>query len=52
MSSCLFTAPPRLVQEPGDQFIPEGENHKVKVPFRGDGPFRVKVLKDGKEVKV
>ncbi|XP_014665457.1 PREDICTED: twitchin-like isoform X3 [Priapulus caudatus] len=51
-TSCKFTvqAPPRLGSEPDDQLVPEGDTHKVRVNFSGDGPFTVRLFKDGKEV--
>lgn len=48
----LNTAPPRVHSEPDNQLVPEGEPHKVRVSFSGDGPFRVKLFKDGKELPV
>ena len=42
--------PPAFGRSVKDQTIDKGENMKVKVPFSGDGPFKFKVRKNGKDV--
>jgi len=42
--------PPRIERMPGDLYLPEGDNTKIKIHFSGDHPMEALLVKDGKEV--
>ncbi|ODM93780.1 Twitchin [Orchesella cincta] len=44
-------APPRLERTPGDLYLPERDNTKIKCFYSGDQPMEIKVTKDGVELK-
>jgi hypothetical protein len=42
--------PPRIDRLPGDLYLPEGDNTKIKIYFSGDQPMDVSLTKDGHEI--
>ena len=42
--------PPRIDRPPGDLYLPEGDNTKIKIHFSGDQPMTVTLCKDGREI--
>lgn len=42
--------PPRIDRLPGDLYLPEGDNTKIKIYFSGDQPMDVLLTKDGVEI--
>ena len=42
--------PPRIDRLPGDLYLPEGDNHKIKIYFSGDQPMDALLSKDGVRV--
>ena len=42
--------PPRIDRLPGDLYLPEGDNTKIKIYFSGDQPMDVSLTKDGREI--
>lgn len=44
-------APPRMDRTPGDMYLPERDNTKIKVTYSGDQPMDIRVTKDGSELK-
>ena len=42
--------PPRIDRIPGDLYLPEGENTKIKIFYSGDQPMDIKITKDGQEL--
>lgn len=50
-SSFCFLAPPRIDRLPGDLYLPENENTKIKIFVSGDQPMTVKLSKDGAQIK-
>ncbi|KAJ8886796.1 hypothetical protein PR048_013008 [Dryococelus australis] len=43
-------APPRIDRMPGDLYLPEGDNTKIKIYYSGDQPMEVTLSKDGKKI--
>ncbi|KAG8238874.1 hypothetical protein J437_LFUL018785 [Ladona fulva] len=43
-------SPPRIDRMPGDLYLPEGDNTKVKIFYSGDQPMEVVLSKDGKAI--
>lgn len=46
-----FTAPPRIERLPGDLYLPEGDNTKIKIYYSGDQPLDVTLSKNGQNVE-
>lgn len=46
----IFSAPPRIERMPGDLYLPEGDNNKIKIYYSGDQPMEVTLSKDGRKV--
>lgn len=46
----ILTAPPRIDRMPGDLFLPEGDNTKIKIYYAGDQPMEVSLSKDGNKI--
>lgn len=44
-------APPRIERLPGDLYLPEGDNTKIKIYYSGDQPLNVTLSKNGKNVE-
>ncbi|PSN48991.1 hypothetical protein C0J52_03867 [Blattella germanica] len=44
-------APPKIDRMPGDLFLPEGDNTKIKIYYSGDQPMEVTLSKDGKKIE-
>jgi len=44
-------APPRIDRIPGELYLPEKENTKIKIVYSGDQPMDFKLSKDGVEIK-
>lgn len=47
----VFTAPPKIDRVPGDLYLPEGDNTKIKIYYSGDQPMEVTLTKDGKKIE-
>ncbi|XP_047102318.1 twitchin isoform X3 [Schistocerca piceifrons] len=43
-------APPRIDRMPGDLYLPEGDNTKIKIYYSGDQPMEVTLTKDGRKI--
>lgn len=46
-----FLAPPRIDRLPGDLYLPENENTKIKIFYSGDQPMTVTLSKGGQIIK-
>ncbi|GLH11531.1 Titin, partial [Gryllus bimaculatus] len=44
-------APPRIERLPGDLYLPEGDNTKIKIYYSGDQPMEVTLSKDGRKIE-
>lgn len=42
--------PPRIERMPGDLYLPEGDNTKIKIYYSGDQPMEVTLKKDGHKI--
>lgn len=42
--------PPRIERMPGDLYLPEGDNTKIKIYYSGDQPMEVTLKKDGRKI--
>ncbi|XP_011700590.1 PREDICTED: twitchin isoform X1 [Wasmannia auropunctata] len=42
--------PPRIERMPGDLYLPEGDNTKIKIYYSGDQPMEVILKKDGRQI--
>lgn len=49
-SYLLIAAPPRIDRMPGDLYLPEGDNTKIKIYYSGDQPMDITLTKDGKKL--
>lgn len=47
----LFSAPPRIDRLPGDLYLPEGDNTKIKIYYSGDQPLDVTLSKGGRAIE-
>lgn len=45
-----FAAPPRIERIPGDLYLPEGDNTKIKIYYSGDQPLDVTLTKNGNQI--
>lgn len=43
-------SPPRIDRLPGDLYLPEGDNTKIKIYYSGDQPLDVSLTKNGRNV--
>lgn len=46
----VFTAPPRIERLPGDLYLPENDNTKIKIYYSGDQPLDVTLSKNGRQI--
>ncbi|KAF2885739.1 hypothetical protein ILUMI_20443 [Ignelater luminosus] len=44
-------SPPRIDRLPGDLYLPEGDNTKIKIYYSGDQPLDIAVTKDGRTIE-
>lgn len=42
--------PPRIDRMPGDLYLPEGDNTKIKIYYSGDQPIEITLTKNGQKV--
>ena len=50
LSTSFPPAPPKLDNDFRDQFVDKGDTLRLRIPFKGTGPFSFKLRRDNKEI--